>query len=193
MCRVVCYLYSSKLHHRPDPLRNHVEVLCSLWGNQGKFAGLQRERERQDNMDFANINVFTSNLTFNHTGDPPLNPCCIYVSLPMIEVVVIRYFMKSNQAKKALLCFKHSEVAYYPLLSGQTLSLRMSSAANSASPACWPFWMMGCHSSLGVWSMPGFNFTTGVQTLRPSSSSFPWAGDNMPVIFLRLLLMLLFD
>lgn len=25
--KVVCYLHSSKLHHRPDALRNHIEVL----------------------------------------------------------------------------------------------------------------------------------------------------------------------
>lgn len=35
--KVVCYLHSSELHHRTDPLWNHVEVLCSLWGNQRKI------------------------------------------------------------------------------------------------------------------------------------------------------------
>lgn len=35
--KTVRYLHSSELNHGPDTLRNHVEVLGSLWGNQRKI------------------------------------------------------------------------------------------------------------------------------------------------------------
>lgn len=45
--KAVSYLHSSQLNHRPDALRNHVEVLCSLWGNQGKIQLRRLHRERR--------------------------------------------------------------------------------------------------------------------------------------------------
>lgn len=41
------YLHSSELNHRPDALRNHVEVLGSLWGHQGKIGIAQLHRGRK--------------------------------------------------------------------------------------------------------------------------------------------------
>lgn len=40
------YLHSSELNHRPNALRNHIEVLGSFWRNQRKiyFTRLRRER-----------------------------------------------------------------------------------------------------------------------------------------------------
>lgn len=119
------YLHRCELNHRPDALRNHVEVFSSLWGSQGKvrFSQLQ------------SVTVQSVGQGARTEADEP-----------------------------------HSE---------HTLFLRMSSAATRASPAFCPLWMTGCHSSLGTWSTPGFSFTTGAQTLRPSNSSFPCADGHV--------------
>lgn len=138
--KAVSHLHSGELNHRPDALRNHVEVLCSFWGNQGKIG-----------------------LTHLHTQRK------IYEVAVGKNIFIIFFHIFS--------CFL-SKGACSWLLLGHTLSLRISSAATRASPALWPFWMTGYHRSLGVWSMPGFNFTSGEKTLRPSSSSFPW-GHNV--------------
>lgn len=127
--KVVCYLHSSELHHRTDPLWNHVEVLCSLWGNQRK------------------------------------------IWLPRLQ--------RQEKSWVPELFWDTVKGACSPLLWLQTLSWSISSAATSASPALCPFWMMGCHRSLGFWSMLGFNFTIGTQTVRPSCSSFPYTESNM--------------
>lgn len=125
------HLHSCELNHGPDALRNHVEVLSSLWGDQGKV----RVSRLQSHINKKSVSVKSVGQHAQTEANGP-----------------------------------HSE---------RTLFLRMSSAATSASPAFCPLWMMGCHSSLGTWSMPGLSFTTGAQTLRPSNSSFPCADEHM--------------
>lgn len=74
---------------------------------------------------------------------------CMYDRLCATEVTQFRGRLTDLKARRTIFkkCYKTD---YCPLLSFQTLFLRMSSAATRASPATFPFWMMGCHNSFGV-------------------------------------------
>lgn len=65
------YLHSSELDHRPDALRNHVEVLSSLWGDQGKVRVPRLHKHTHKVFQFSQLDNKFKQKPIGHVHNKP--------------------------------------------------------------------------------------------------------------------------